>query len=498
MYFEPSPRASRGKTGLNSSTDSGARCGACSDVSSPSEPAVLWDSAAARTVALSGRVLLLNPLILKNGGHRHFLTDWTGSEYPSSLILPPMEFLSMHALLTRAGANVDFLDASAGHIAPEKAVDYVLRKAPELLVMASTHYSLEETLGIVADVKRRLPKVSTALFGASITAHPESALRSRVVDYVILGEPEKPVLDLAEGRIRENLAYLEEGIIHCLPRKLLEPLDWLPHPARHLLNPMDYVAPFSVDYPFTVVTTSRGCPHAECAFCAQHIWTGGKIRYHSVDYTLEEIEVAVRRHGYREIFFRDQVFTGDRDRTLEICRGMTDLGLHIPWRGTTRVTCVDEELLGAMKEAGCYQISYGFESASQEILDANRKGITLDQSARAASMTRAAGIEVVGNFIVGLEGDTERNLKEIASYAIELDCSFAQFIMVQFWRDPPPPGRPESLSRDDLVRLSSRAYRRFYLRPAFAKRILKRTRRPGMLKAILRSAYKIITEKQIY
>ena len=78
-------------------------------------PVIQWDSPAARTLSPSRRILLVNPLILKNGKHHHFLTDWTGSEYPSSLLLPSMEFLYLHAVLAREGSRVDFLDASAKH-----------------------------------------------------------------------------------------------------------------------------------------------------------------------------------------------------------------------------------------------------------------------------------------------------------------------------------------------------------------------------------------------
>ena len=444
------------------------------------------------------RVLLLNPLVIKNGRKHHFLTDWTGSEYPSSLLPPPMEFLYMHAALRRAGAEVDFLDASARHLDPDKAVEFVVRKPPELLIMGTTYSSVREVLDMASKVRRRRPSIRIALFGPPLTIHPELALRDGSVDFVILGEPEKPCVDLVEGRLEENLAFVEAGKIHCLPRVLLEPLDWLPHPSRHLLNPNDYVAPFSKDYPFTVVTTSRGCTHAKCKFCIQEVWAGNRIRYHSVGYVLEEIRTILSTRAYREIFFRDQVFTGDRERILELCRKLTSQGLQVPWRATTRVDCIDEELLRVMKQAGCYQISYGFESSSQKVLDRCCKGITLEQSVRAASLTRAAGIEVVGNFVVGLEEDTKPNLDKIADYAVGLGCDFAQFIPAQVWYDNHSETSTDFKKRHELARLSSRAYRRFYLRLSFAVRILKRSRRPRMMKAVLRSGYRILTERQYY
>ena len=459
---------------------------------------VVPNSSEKKTVKSFKKVLLVNPHIIKHGKRHHFLTDWTGSEYPSSLLPPSMEFLYIHAVLDRVGVKADFLDASARGKKPNEVVEHVCRKRPELLVMAATYNSLEEVLYMTREIRDRMPGTTIALFGPPITIRPELAFRDGSVDYVILGEPEKPAADLIEGRIEENLAFFEKGTVHCLPRRLLEPLDWLPHPSRHLLRPMDYVAPFSRDYPFTVITTSRGCVHAKCKFCTQHVWAGHRIRYHSVDYVMEEIRDVVRNHGYREIFFRDQIFTGDRERTMEICQRMIQERLSVPWRATTRVNCVDKELLSMMKKAGCYQMTYGFESSSQDVLDGNCKGITLDQSVRAASITRALGIELVGNFVIGLEGDTKQNIKKVADYAIGLGCDFAQFIPAQVWHDYASAEVLATLSWKEIERLSSRAYRRFYCRPSFLMKILRRSRSPRMLHAVLRSAYRILTQTQIY
>ena len=448
------------------------------------------------SVTPAERVLLLNPLIIKNGHHHHFLSDWTGSEYPSSLLPPPMEFLYLHAVLSRAGVKVEFLDASARHLSTRRTIEYAVRSAPDLIVCAATFHSLDEVLAIVGALRSRLPKFRIALFGTSLTAQPRLAFRQPgLVDFVVLGEPEKPVLDLATGSMKENLAYWDAGDLCCLPRRLLEPLDWLPHPSRHLLRPMDYIAPFSRAYPFTTVITSRGCPYAQCTFCSQIVWAGARLRQHGIEYVLEELAEGIDRYGYREIFFRDQVFTFDRQRTLRVCESMLQRRPQVPWRATTRVTYVDAELLTAMRRAGCYQISYGFESSSQEALDQNRKGVTLEQAHRAAVLTRQAGMEVVGNFVIGLQSDTRTNLSHLAEYAIRLGCDFAQFQPIQTWHDA---GTSGALSNTELISFSTRAYQRFYLRPAFIFRMLKRMARPRLLLIILRSAWKIIMEPQIY
>ena len=404
----------------------------------------------------------------------------------------------MHAVLVRDGKDVDFLDASARHWSMERTIDYAVSADPQLLFISATFNSFHEVMHLAKRIRESAPHIKVALFGPPLTIRPDMVLASKVIDYVVLGEPEKPAADLAAGLLEENLAYRDGEIIHCLPRRLLKPLDWLPYPSRQLLNADDYVAPYSKDFPFTVVTTSRGCPHNMCTFCTQRVWSGEGIRYHSVDYVIGEIEEAINRFHYREIFFRDQVFTSDREFTLELCERMRNKQFNIPWRATTRISNIDEQLLASMKSAGCYQLSYGFESSSQEVLDMCQKGITLEDMRRVTDQTRAGGIEVVGNFIIGLKGDSEENLRSISDFAIELNCDYAQFLLIQIWPGFTPIEISNDISREKLIGLTSRAYRRFYLHPSFIWKMLKRIKSRRILLAVLRSAYRILTEKQLY
>jgi len=457
-----------------------------------------WNSNASRTIEPFDSVLLLQPLIVKGRRHHHFLSDWTGSEYPSSLLLPPMEFLHIYAVLEREGKKVDFLDASARHWSAKRTIDYALAADRQLLVMSVTFNSLHEVMNLAERIHQAAPQIHIALFGPPLTLRPDLALASSAIEYVIMGEPEKPVTDLMNGRLLTNIAYREGEVIHCLPRHWLEPLDWLPFPARQLLDPNDYVAPYSKDFPFTVITSSRGCSHNICKFCTQRVWSGEGIRYHSVEYVIAEIDEAIQRFGYREIFFRDQVFTSNREFTLSLCDRIRRKNFRFPWRATTRISNIDEELLAAMKGAGCYQLSYGLESSSQDVLNMCQKGITIEDMFRTIKLTKAKGIETVGNFIIGLKGDSPGNLQSISDFAHTLGCDYAQFLLIQIWPDFSPEEIGTEIDREELIRLTSRAYRRFYLNPKFIWGMLKRINSWRIFIAVVRSAYRLLTEKQVY
>ena len=60
-----------------------------------------------------------------------------------------------------------------------------------------------------------------------------------------------------------------------------------------------------------------------------------------------------------------------------------------------------------MRRAGCSTLCLGVESGSQRVLDALRKGITVEQTRAAAAAIRRAGIWMVAYVILGSPGETE-------------------------------------------------------------------------------------------
>jgi len=80
--------------------------------------------------------------------------------------------------------------------------------------------------------------------------------------------------------------------------------------------------------------------------------------------------------GKKIIAIKDDTFTFNRKRVLQICDGIVKRNLHFLWSCDTRVDVLDEEVLFAMRKAGCQRISLDVESASPEILKTINKRIT--------------------------------------------------------------------------------------------------------------------------
>lgn len=142
------------------------------------------------------------------------------------------------------------------------------------------------------------------------------------------------------------------------------------------------------------------------------------MRFHSLEYVMEQIRTAVDRYGVQAIHFEDDTFGADRERLLTLCDMICNEGLHkrIQWECLLRVDQAEAELLKQMKQAGCIQIEYGFESGSDTALRRLGKNASLEQNRRAVRLMREAGLRIFADIMVGLPGETEEEFRQTLQF----------------------------------------------------------------------------------
>jgi anaerobic magnesium-protoporphyrin IX monomethyl ester cyclase len=209
------------------------------------------------------------------------------------------------------------------------------------------------------------------------------------------------------------------------PREMVRNLDSLPFPARHLFSNHHYKYIFLRNKIITTMITSRGCPY-ECIFCDKSV-LGSQFRARSAQNVLDEIDQITHQFKNVSLILYDDLFTFDRQRVIEICRGILERSLRIDWKCEGRVDRIDEEMLGWMKRAGCSMIAYGVESGNQIGLDYLRKKTRLEQIRNAFKLTRNCGIETMAYFILGIPVETYNDELKTISFAKSLKPDYAQF-----------------------------------------------------------------------
>jgi radical SAM superfamily enzyme YgiQ (UPF0313 family) len=433
----------------------------------------------------------------------------------------PLGTLYVGASLLKAGHEVKFFNGA--FMTHEEIIDCVREFSPAFAGVYSTTFGWPKALKTIDALKKLDKKIFTCAGGPYPIAMREQCLSDdeKNIDAVISGEAEFTIVELLDrlqnGRGLDNLPGVifrrGEKIIVNPPRPLIEDLDTLPFPARHLLGDMHQYIPPPATYkrkPVTTLLTSRGC-NRKCIFCFQidkDRKSGVRgIRFRSVDNVLQEIELCLKQ-GYREIKFIDDTFTADYDRAMQICQEIKIRRLDFTWFASACVNQVDKPLLQAMKDAGCWAILFGADSGVQKTLNTLRKATTLEQIRKDVRTAKEVGLKVSTPFIFGAPGETfEDGLKTI-EFAIELDADLANFHALT-----PFPGTylydhldqygtvsddlsdrtyqaaafvPYTMTRHEILALRQIAFRRFYSRPVFLMRKLGEIRNWNDLKVAVR------------
>ncbi|HEM61094.1 MAG TPA: radical SAM protein, partial [Chloroflexi bacterium] len=372
--------------------------------------------------------------------------------------------------------------------------------------------------------KEALPGTSVALTGSHPTVFHEELLRDNpAVDAIVRGEAELTVRDLALSLAGgenlsgvQGLTYREgDGVLVNPPRPLIEDLDSLPFPARHIVNQEGYrAAIYSGERP-TAMVSSRGCPY-HCVYC---LWPetlyGHKFRARSAQSVVDEMELVVKDYGVDEIYFDDDCLTLSKKRVLEMCRLILDRGLDVKWIVQARVDTVDKEVLSAMKEAGCHYVLFGVESGSPKMLEIMKKRITLDRARQAFRDCRDVGMKTQAFFLFGVPGENQETIEETIEFARELDADSTQFaiaiphpgtelyqvclengwLVFDSWEDFAAENSliaTEELTREDVERARIHAYRSYYFSPKFVARSLVRVRSLKDVKRLLRGGRSVL------
>jgi tetratricopeptide (TPR) repeat protein len=125
---------------------------------------------------------------------------------------------------------------------------------------------------------------------------------------------------------------------------------------------------------------------------------------------------AARHHDQHTIAIKDDTFTAHRRRVLRICAGIQAQRLEIAWSCETRADHLDEEMLCAMRRAGCQRISLGVESGSPRILKNIRKGVTLPVVLKATQLAQKYGLQVRYYLMIGNRGETWDTFQETLAF----------------------------------------------------------------------------------
>ena len=384
----------------------------------------------------------------------------------------PLGLALVAAATRRSGHEIQFLDLLAA-TDPLMAVRQAIGEfQPEVIAlsirnvddqsMQDTKFLLEPVREVVAAC-RAASRAKIVVGGAGYSIFPAAALNYLGADYGICGEGEVvfPVLleQLQRGQDVAGLPglYTRNGQ-PTTTRIFAEDLDLLPLPEA------DLWAAASPDDPevWVPVQTRRGCPLA-CSYCSTPELEGSQVRMRSPSLVVEHI-AQLTKAGFRRLYFVDNTFNLPPSYALDLCHALTERRLDLAWRCILYPQHVSEELVAALAETGCVEVSLGFESGCPQVLRAMNKRFQPDEVREISQRLAAHGIRRMGFLLLGGPGETKESVDESLAFARSLDLEMLK-ISVGIRLYPHTPLARQAVEEGVVSPEDDLLVPRFYIRP---------------------------------
>ncbi|HEY4495629.1 MAG TPA: radical SAM protein [Candidatus Paceibacterota bacterium] len=406
---------------------------------------------------------------------------------------PPLGILYLAAVFLRDGFKVDVIDVGAENLDMPSLLAKIKEKNPKIVGISSMTANIRGAVQTAEAVKKEFPSIKIGLGGPHVSADSDFVKRfSHLFDFGVTGEAEvtlpKIVRKILNGEIVDKINKGE----------IVENLDTIPEPARKLV----------VDVPYkkgAMIFSSRGCPY-QCIFCSRPA-ISRMIRYRNPSLIVDEMENIYNETGEDYFLFEDDTLTLNKDHILGICGEITKRGLKFKWTAITRADRVDEEIISAMRKAGCEEITFGVESGSERIRnDIIGKNLRTETIKQAFDLCRKYKIGANAFLMMGFPTETEKDIKDTMNFYKGLNLNiigihislplpgsrlwfkaleekkitadvidkYAKGELGEGFHESWPHYVPDGFTLEDLENYRRRAYYKFYFRPSYILRRFKR------------------------
>jgi anaerobic magnesium-protoporphyrin IX monomethyl ester cyclase len=358
--------------------------------------------------------------------------------------LQPLGVLYIAALLRHHGIDVEVLDADIDGLTVDEIVHRILGWEPDLVGFSLMTPQLITALEASWRLKEARPDLCVALGGAHIdSTHEDTFSMADCFDFAVYSEGELTLLEVVQNMQkygRENLMQCLAGVKNVIyrdetgqivrnsERPFLPELDVLPSVDYDMVDISKYSIPTMAGKHVMSMMLSRGCPF-KCTFCDAPITMGKKLRFWSMERTIDDIRHYAEKYNCRNFVFKDSTFTANKKWTEKFCDALIESGLKIKWRCNTRVNLVPGPLLEKMKKAGCYVINFGVESGHPEILKNIKKEVSMDAVYDAHQRCRKLGIRTYSTFLMGSPGETDETAQATIDVARGIRPNLAMFFV---------------------------------------------------------------------
>ncbi len=329
---------------------------------------------------------------------------------------PPLGLLYLSSHLKAQGFNVDIYDSTFQTLAG--FADMLRQRRPSLVGIYCNLMTKQNVLQMIK-VCRQIN--ATVILGGPEPVSYAAAYLARGADIIVSGEGELTLTELIPHLARHGLSQLDaiQGIafrrgdgqiIVTPPRPQIKDLSAQPWPDREAIDLQLYLDTWKTHHGHSSVSliTARGCPYT-CSWCSHTVF-GHTHRRRAVEDVADEVAWIQSRYQPDVLWYADDVLTIHPRWFLAYHQELKQRRIRLPFECISRADRLNEAVIDALADMGCYRLWIGSESGSQRILDGmQRKANVLDVQQK-THMLQARGIEVGMFIMLGYEGETVADL----------------------------------------------------------------------------------------
>jgi radical SAM superfamily enzyme YgiQ (UPF0313 family) len=340
----------------------------------------------------------------------------------------PLGLVSVATATKAAGHEVEVLDLLSSQEPLPQVREAIGRFQPEVIGIAVRNIddqSMQDTKFMLAEVRdvvaacRANSRAPIILGGAGYSIFPESVLAYLGADAGVQGEGEAAFPQLLE-KLQQGARLADTPGIYLPGRGLqgerlfTKNLDRIPFPDEHL-----WTIPAAAGKDILIpLQTRRGCALG-CNYCSTATIEGTALRKRSVELVVD----GLARHavlGFKRFYFTDNTFNMPPSYAFDLCRKIIERKLDITWVCILYPGNIEEELISTMAQAGCREVSLGFESGSEKILKIMNKKYTLVDVRKTSALLKKYKIKQLGFLLLGGPGETKESVEESLTFADSL------------------------------------------------------------------------------
>jgi len=331
------------------------------------------------------------------------------SEDHSEKILP-LGILSVGSALKRSGYDVELYNINEKDI--DVTIVEIIDKDPLFIGLSvmtgiQTRHSAEFSIRIKS--KKNIPIVWGGIHPSLL---PEQCLSENYIDYVIISEGEKSILELTE-KLASNMPM--SGVLGVGYKVDNQPVI---NESRPFISNLDdyrldfslldlkkYVFPLGKYKRVIAYKASRGCPY-NCSFCYNNSFNNNKWRTWSINAVIEDIEYLKDVCNIDAVKFYDDNFFVDKDRAIEILSKI-DLPAHVE----IRIDTITDDLAQQLKSFKIFDMLIGVESGSNRMLELIDKRFTVNMILNGVRVISKYDLPASYSAIVGLPTETKEEFE---------------------------------------------------------------------------------------